>query len=498
MKCAFPALSLGSLSIWGVLFAACGIAMGVTVTDAINVARSARAFHPVISAIHALEAGLGNLEHHAGLYVVDPTRASAGDYERVLSALAAKARRMRELPAAGLQSEHIERIEAAIAAGAGQIEAAAMQARAGDRSVASGLDVGSVGMPRFRLDDVSSQLSSMMTSIGAHEAEAEAILEHELNEVIWSFVAAGVLYLLFHAYLCHMMRVDLRSRDALQQQLTGANDALNRRVAERTSELVVVTRKALQTQEEERRSLALELHDGVGQELAALLGLLRSLVRDDSTENRLTAARTVGNCVKITQAIYDKIGELALSLRPSILDRIGLVAALNWYVRQDPNVGSQCEITLSTGTIPDNLPEVISIAAFRIVQEAISNANRHAQAKNVHVQVCCERQLLCLCIRDDGVGFDMDEVMCAADPHAGFGILGMRERARIAGGKLVVYSEPGYGTRVEAEFPLPSSESVADTDAQAMPTRAVIATDVAAILTQRGDALSLNRGTVSH
>ena len=132
------------------------------------------------------------------------------------------------------------------------------------------------------------------------------------------------------------------------------------------------------------------------------------------------------------------------------------------------------------------------------MQEAINNAKRHARATNIHVQVCCKQQSLCFCIRDDGVGFDLGKIMRDADPRAGFGILGMQERARIAGGAVAVQSEPGFGTRIEVEFPLSVSEGRADAGAQALPAREAVATDAAALSQQGCGAAAFCRGAVSH
>jgi signal transduction histidine kinase len=209
----------------------------------------------------------------------------------------------------------------------------------------------------------------------------------------------------------------------------------------------------LETQEKERRAIALELHDDVGQDLAALNLLQRSMLHAPSAASAAEDAAKLADCVAITQSIYDRIGDIALKLRPSVLDRLGFLAALNWYIRQAAK-RSNCEISLTTASVPDDLPEAVSVAAFRIVQEAVSNAMRHAGARCIDVLVSCEDRCFRVCVIDDGAGFDVQAVEHDTDPFAGFGLLGMKERARITGGSLTLQSSIGGGTRVEAEFPL--------------------------------------------
>jgi signal transduction histidine kinase len=243
--------------------------------------------------------------------------------------------------------------------------------------------------------------------------------------------------------------------------LRSANETLGERVAERTHELdqrnhelAFVTRKVLETQEIERRSVALELHDDIGQDLAALNMLHRSVLHGTGGALNPVISEHIAECVEITQSIYDRVGDIALKLRPSVLDRLGFTAGLNWYIRQAAK-RADCEISALACDVPENLPEPLAIGAFRIVQEAVSNALRHARASTIQVSVIGTERRLSVRISDDGVGFDMSAVKGDSDPFAGFGVLGMMERARIAGGTLTVESSPGNGTRIVALLPLP-------------------------------------------
>jgi signal transduction histidine kinase len=150
---------------------------------------------------------------------------------------------------------------------------------------------------------------------------------------------------------------------------------------------------------------------------------------------------------------------MLFELRPALLDELGLMPALRWYVAQMSDLwGFPIEFE---GAKIGRLPDHIEVAAFRIVQEAVSNCARHASPTKVGVHVISQDGALHLEIEDDGVGFDVVEVAARARTGEAVGLEGMRERAEIAGGTFRVDSVPGRGTRVVAEIPLPDEGAVA-------------------------------------
>jgi signal transduction histidine kinase len=147
------------------------------------------------------------------------------------------------------------------------------------------------------------------------------------------------------------------------------------------------------------------------------------------------------------------VHRLILDLRPSVLDDLGLLSAIRWYAErylQPRGISVRCEFERLEG----RLPPAFETAVFRVCQEAMSNIARHAQAETVLVQARAEGGALVVEIEDDGRGFDPAEVARQTGrPH--FGLLGIRERVELLGGKLVVDSAPGRGTRLHVEVPLP-------------------------------------------
>jgi signal transduction histidine kinase len=150
--------------------------------------------------------------------------------------------------------------------------------------------------------------------------------------------------------------------------------------------------------------------------------------------------------------VLQGVRELSLNLRPSMLDSLGLEPALRWYLDRQARLG-RFEAALDCARA-GRLPAETETVIFRLVQEAMTNVLRHARANSVVVKVERRDERAVLTVRDNGVGFDADGVLARADAGGSFGVLGMRERAELAGGTLSFASRPGSGTTVTAVLPL--------------------------------------------
>jgi signal transduction histidine kinase len=190
-------------------------------------------------------------------------------------------------------------------------------------------------------------------------------------------------------------------------------------------------------QEEERRRIARELHDGVGQDLAGLVMGLEALERSPGTIE-------VAELKQLARSTAQQVRELIVDLRPRVLDDLGLGAGLRWLAQErHPNLHVELEVELDR-----QLPSPVETAVFRIVQEALTNVDRHALAAEARLRVQVADGEVRAVVEDNGQGFD---------PRAeagGFGIVGMRERAEQLGGRVQVVSDSTVGTRVEAVLPL--------------------------------------------
>jgi signal transduction histidine kinase len=200
-------------------------------------------------------------------------------------------------------------------------------------------------------------------------------------------------------------------------------------------------------QEQERKSISRELHDEVGQTLNALLvdaGNLEKRIPDSDVKSR----ELLNSIRKLADTGVNEVRDIALLLRPSMLDDLGLTAAIQWQAREvSRRTGLAVKVSAEADT--DNLPEGLSVCLYRIAQEALQNVARHAQAKTVHIELTRKLDRLVLSVHDDGIGFDAENVR-------GLGAIGMVERLRQIGGVLRVTSRPGQGTTLVAEAPVPS------------------------------------------
>jgi len=230
-----------------------------------------------------------------------------------------------------------------------------------------------------------------------------------------------------------------------------AEQAVRERQAEvrRSRErLEALSQRLLKVQENERRLIARELHDQIGQALTAVKLNLESL-----RSGRRAKAFPLDESVAIVEQLMEAVRSMSLELRPSVLDDLGLAAALRWYAdRQGRRAGLAVRVRTQLPT--ERLASDLETACFRVAQEAITNVARHAGAKRVEVDARAEDGTLDLTVRDDGTGFDVAAVRGGTTAEGSIGLDGMEERVRLLGGDFRIDSQPGTGTTVWARFPL--------------------------------------------
>ncbi len=209
-----------------------------------------------------------------------------------------------------------------------------------------------------------------------------------------------------------------------------------------------LSHRLIEVQEAERRTIAGELHDEIGQALTIVKMNLQAVQR--LSENIETDVH-LSESVTIVERALEQVRNLSLDLRPSLLDDLGLVAALRWYVARQARVAGFM-VHFKAEDLGRRLVPTLETTCFRVAQEALTNVVRHARAREVWVQLTCENEL-CLTIRDDGIGFDVVAAQARASRGESFGLLGMRERVGIVNGCMTISSSPGQGTFVSACFP---------------------------------------------
>ncbi|MCI0390918.1 MAG: PAS domain S-box protein [Acidobacteria bacterium] len=219
---------------------------------------------------------------------------------------------------------------------------------------------------------------------------------------------------------------------------------------ESATRLQTLSHRLLEAQETERRSIARELHDEIGQALTSVKISLQTMQRLPELS---VGAPYLEDNISIVELALEQVRDLSLDLRPSLLDDLGLAPALRWYLdRQAQRAGLAAQFVADPWET--RLPADIETACFRVAQEAITNIMRHAQASQVQVELRRSGAELQLIIRDDGVGFDVRGAQARAVGGASFGLQGMEERVRLVAGQIEIESTPGRGTRIRAKFPL--------------------------------------------
>ena len=209
--------------------------------------------------------------------------------------------------------------------------------------------------------------------------------------------------------------------------------------------LRALSRRLVDAQENERRNIARELHDEIGQSLTALKLMMSQTVRSSGkgTAPNLTEASSV-----VTELIR-QVREMSLKLRPSMLDDLGLLPTLLWYIERY-SAQTQIKVNFEHELLQNNFAPEINTAVYRIVQEALTNVARHAETKEATIRIWSGQQSISLKIEDHGKGFKPS----ALSSSASTGISGMRERVLLLGGKLNIETSPGCGTCLTAELPI--------------------------------------------
>jgi two-component system, NarL family, sensor kinase len=238
-------------------------------------------------------------------------------------------------------------------------------------------------------------------------------------------------------------------------QIAAQNEQLFRRLVEGEQRFRGLAKAVWKVQEEERRRLARELHDGIGQTLTALINQLQ---RQHQRSDPATGSALADSIAIAGQALED-VRELSRLLRPPVLDDLGLRAALSWLARiLRQHAGLQTRIEWDAPDEERFDPEVETLV-FRIVQEGLNNIVKHSGVSDATIAVRRDAERLEIDIADQGRGFDPRQALCAANGATGLGLRGIRDRIELFGGKLELRAAPGSGSRLHVSIPLQPSSS---------------------------------------
>jgi signal transduction histidine kinase len=256
-----------------------------------------------------------------------------------------------------------------------------------------------------------------------------------------------------------------RAHDELEQrvrertaELSGANAQLIQQISERLraeAELRRLSNRLVEVQEQERRNLARELHDEIGQLLTGLKLALEfiALSNDGETKDSLERPQSIVN------ELMGRVRNMSLDLRPVVLDDLGLLHALLWLFERYTKQTNVRVTFVHSGVEGQRLDSKIETAAYRIIQEALTNVSRYAGVDEVEVSISADAENLIAEVIDRGKGFFPGEALASGSSS---GLMGIRERAQLVGGALKIDSAPGAGTKLTATLPLGDNAETAD------------------------------------
>ena len=272
-----------------------------------------------------------------------------------------------------------------------------------------------------------------------------------------------------HRRAAETLHAEVRERMRVEEELQLLNRSLEALVQERTAELSssnadlldaklglrILSSQLIAAQEQDRRYIARELDD-TGQSLAVIRMHLTDVMRGADGATAL-----MPDCIAVADAAIAHVRAMVMSLRPTMLDDLGLAEALEWALDQQAKTAGW-KAVLDAGDVHAHLPSDIRTACFRIAQEALANAARHARASEVRLQLKLAGNDLELTVSDNGAGFDLERLRSPDERRNHVGLVTMAERASLLGGSLDIDTAPGRGTRVRASLPIPANAEIAE------------------------------------
>lgn len=237
--------------------------------------------------------------------------------------------------------------------------------------------------------------------------------------------------------------VDITSQKKAEQDLQESREALRR-----------LSARLLRAQEDERTRIAAELHDSIGQSLAAIKFVAESARNQMDHQDVKGAKESLIALIALVQEASDEVRRIHTDLRPSLLDDLGILSTISWFCREFAKVYQDIRVEKQFEIEENAVPQRLKIIIFRILQEAMNNVSKHSRARRVRVSISKRPEGLQFMVKDDGRGFNPDKRSNSKDAHRGFGLAGMKERTELSGGRFMVDSVPGSGTTIRALWPI--------------------------------------------
>lgn len=231
-------------------------------------------------------------------------------------------------------------------------------------------------------------------------------------------------------------------------------------LAQSEKQLRLLSAQLLTAQEKERKRVARELHDGIGQSLTAIKFRLENAIKQTSQSIDRVNVESLEAMIPVIQDAIEEVRRISMDLRPSILDDLGILVTITWFCREFQSIYSAIRIEKQISLEENEVPEPLKIVIFRILQEALNNVAKHSEADFVRIFLEKKGESIELSITDNGVGFDRDRVFSAENGGRGFGLASMKERAESFGGTFYIEGGGGGRTVIRASWPDDSSKPI--------------------------------------
>jgi len=278
-------------------------------------------------------------------------------------------------------------------------------------------------------------------------AAARDITEHKL---------AGEELRKYREHLEELVRertAELAQANELLQQEINERKQTEEALLESERKLRFMSSQLLTTQEEERRRIARELHDSIGQSLAAIKFKVENVLGEMNSDEGGRRVHSLELIIPVVQDAMEEARRIYTGLRPSMLDDLGIIATIGWFCREFQKTYASICIEQQIDIDEEEIPEPLKIVIFRIVQEAFNNIARHSRAELVSLSLGSAEGLIHMEVEDNGTGFDLPSALAKSSHEKGLGIAGMKERAELAGGAFGIESIIGEGTIIRASWP---------------------------------------------
>ncbi|MFH1115112.1 MAG: PAS domain S-box protein [Pseudomonadota bacterium] len=225
-------------------------------------------------------------------------------------------------------------------------------------------------------------------------------------------------------------------------------------LAQSEEQLRSLSRQLLRAHEHERKRVARELHDGIGQSVTAMKFKVENVIREAAKRVPQEHLAPLESLLSMIQEVVEDVGRIAMDLRPSILDDLGVMATITWLCREFQKTHQGIRVVTDLQMQESWVSEDQKIVIFRILQEALNNVAKHGHADLVRVSLRRHNGSTVLTVQDNGVGFDWESAHLPAAGRPGLGLAGMKERSQLSGGSFSVDTRPGKGTLITASWPV--------------------------------------------